>query len=157
MSILRSILAGALCIALAGCSSAYWQSPSVLTTAPPSPLPAGAGSHEAKGGFSVLVDAPGQPAAARAVADVGAYAVGRGFVQVSAVDGAARYVSGKITLDVFLRERDLHVVALLHCVGLSRRFAEDFYRGFNREYAPRYGEENPVIASDFEPYVRPAL
>ena len=105
----------------------------------------------------MLVDAPGQPSAARAVADIGAYARQRGFVQIAANNEAVRYASGKVLLDVFLRESDLHVIALLHCVGLSRGYAEDFYRGFNREYAPRYGEENPVIANDFEPFVRPPL
>lgn len=153
MLILRRLLTGALCVALAGCTSGYWQSPSILTTAPPPPA-AREGSHESKGGFSVLVDAPGQPTAARAVADIGAFAQRRGFVRVGTFGGAARYASGKVVLDVFFREQDSHVIASLHCVGLSRRFAEDFYRGFNREYAPQYGEENPIIATDFEPFVR---
>ncbi len=154
MLILRSLLAGALLAALVGCSSGYWQSPSILTTAPPDPGPARAGSHESRGGFSVLVNAPGQPTAARAAADIGAYARRQGFVQVSTGANGTRYVLGKVALDVFFREEDLHVVARLHSVGLSRRLAEDFYRGFNREYAPQYGEENPIIATDFEPYVR---
>lgn len=133
------------------------QSPSILTTAPPTVAPAKGGSHESLGGFSVLVDAPGQPAAARVVADVGAFAQRRGYVQLSSTATAARYSSGKIVLDVFFREADSHVIAQLHCVGLSRRVAEDFYRDFNREYAPRYGEENPIIATDFAPYSRPAI
>ena len=156
MRFLRFFLTGMLCAVVAGCSSAYWQSPSILTTAPPPSAPRET-SRESKGGFSVLVDAPGQPTAARAVADIGAYAQRHGFVQIAATSEAGRYSSGKVTLDVFLRESDLHGIALLHCVGLSRGYAEDFYRGFNREYAPRYGEENPVIANDFEPFVRPPL
>ena len=152
MSIFRNVLAGALLTILAGCD--YMQSPSILTTAPPVVASTKGTSHDSRGGFSVLVNAPGQPTAARAAADIGAYAQRRGFVQVSTGAGGTRYVSGKVMLDVFFREEDLHVVARLHCVGLSRRLAEDFYRGFNREYAPQYGEENPIIASDFEPYVR---
>ncbi len=155
MSIFRSFLIVPLLAALAGCE--YMQSPSILTTAPPTVAPAKGGSRESRGGFSVLVDAPGQPTAARAVADVGAFAQRRGFTSLSSTPTAARYVSGKIALDVFFREQDSHVVAQLHCVGLSRRFAEDFYRDFNREYAPRYGEENPIIATDFAPYSRPAI
>ena len=157
MSILRLLLTGTLLAVLTGCSSEYWQSPSILTTAPPTVAPTKEDSHESRGGFSVLVDAPGQPAAARAVADVGAFAQRRGFAQVSSTPTAARYVSGRIVLDVFFREQDSHVIASLHCVGLSRRVAEDFYRDFNREYAPRYGEEDPIIATDFAPYSRPAI
>ncbi len=154
-SILSRFLIGLLLVPLAGC--AYMQSPSILTTAPPTVAPAPAGSHESKGGFSVLVGAPGQPNSERVLADINAYARQRGFVPEWSAGGTTRSVSGKIMLDVFLRESDLHVMAMLHCVGLSRRYAEDFYRGFNKEYAVRYGEENPIIASDFEPYVRTPL
>ena len=151
----RTFLTGLLLATFTGCT--YMESPSILTTAPLSPTPAKGGSHESRGGFSVLVNAPGQPTAVRAAEDIGAYARRRGYVQVSTGAGGTRYVSGKVALDVFFREEDLHVVARLHCVGLSRRLAEDFYRGFNKEYASQYGEENPIIANDFEPYMRTPL
>ena len=129
---------------LAGCSSGYWQSPSILTTAPPDPPKQT--KHESQGGFSVLVEAPGQPTAARAIRDVGAFAQRHGFVRQGNSD---RYVSGKITLDVTFRAADSHVVATLHSFGLSRKFAENFYRDFDREYGRQYGDEDPILESDF--------
>ena len=135
---------------LAGCqvlSSDYWQGPSVLGKAPPDPPKLA--KREPQGGFSVVVDAPGQPTAARAIADIGAFAQRRGFVRVGGSSGAERYVAGKMALDIALRSTDSHVVAALHGPGLSRKFAENFYHDFDREYGRRYGEEDPVFETDF--------
>ncbi len=129
-------------LALAGC--AFMQSPSILTSAPPPPVKEG--RHEPQGGFAILVDAPGQPTVARATADIGAFAQRRGFIR----QGEGRYISGKVVLDVTFRPEDSRVIAALHCFGLSQKFVENFYRDFNREYARGYGEENPIIESDFD-------
>ena len=55
-----------------------------------------------------------------------------------------------MTLDVSFRAADSHVVALLHSFKLSRKFAESFYRDFDKEYAHQYGEEDPIIETDFD-------
>lgn len=143
---LLSIFAAALtgCTALSG---DYWRSPSVLGAAPPEPPKQG--KREAQGGFSVVVEAPGQPTTARAISDIGAFAQRRGFVRQGVSAGGERYTLGKILLDVAFRASDSHVVASLHSFALSRRFAEGFYHDFDREYARQYGEENPVFESDY--------
>ena len=128
-------------VTLAGC--AYMESPSILTTAPQDPPKQK--KHEPQGGFAVLVEAPGQPTVARATAAIGAFAQRRGFVR----QGGARYVAGKIVLDVTFRPADSRVIASLHSFALSRRFVESFYRDFNREYARGYGDENPIIENEF--------
>ena len=136
--------------ALAGCaalSSDYWRGPSILTTVPPEPQKQA--RRETQGGFTVLVDAPGQPAAARVIADIGAFAQRRGFVRETAQAGAERYVFGQTTLEVAFRSSDSHVVASLHGFRLNRKFVASFYLDFDREYAPRYGDEDPIIESDF--------
>ena len=132
---------------LAGCSADYWQRPSILTTAPPEPPKQT--KHEAQGGFSVLVEAPGQPTVARAARDIGAFAQRRGFVHVGASTGGERYVSGKIVLDVGFRASDSRVVASLHSFGLNRKFAEGFYHDFDREYGRQYGDEDPILENDY--------
>ena len=142
---IRRFLHGALLLpllVLAGCQD-FLQSPSILTTAPPPPVKES--RHEPQGGFAVLVDAPGQPTVARATADIGAFAQRRGFVR----QGAERYILGKVVLDVTFRAEDSRVIASLHSFGLSQKFVKDFYRDFNREYAAKYGEENPIIENDF--------
>ena len=133
--------------ALAGCSSQYWHSPSILTTAPPEPPKQN--KREAQGGFSVLVEAPGQPTVARATRDIGAFAQRRGFVHFGTSAGGERYVSGKIVLDVGFRASDSRVVASLHSFGLNRKFAEGFYREFDREFGRQYGDEDPVLENDY--------
>ncbi len=153
MPALRRLLSCALLlplIALAGCavfSSDYWHGPSALGTPPPEP--ARQEKRDTQGGFTVLVEAPNQPSASRVLADVGAFAQRRGFVRQAVQPGAERYVSGKIVLDVTFRASDSRVVVSLHSSRLSRKFVEDFYHGFHQEYARQYGDEDPIIESDF--------
>ena len=147
--------------ALSGCdtfSSDGGGRPSILN-APPPPRPE---KHERGGGVAVLVGLPGQPTAARAVADLGAYAQARGFVQ-QAIDGAQppaagssdpspkHYLLGEIKLDVVYQAADLRATAFLHGLGsrMNRRFVDEFYQGFCQEYAPRYGAEASIIENDY--------
>ena len=147
--------------ALAGCamfSSAARQSPSPLSGRPPPQERQE--KHENQGGFTVLVGAPGQPTAARVVADIGAFAQKRGFVRQSTrpapqADPLApvpeRYRLGEIVLDVTYRAADLRVSAYLHSFssGLGRKFTDQFCHDFDQEYAGRYGEEDPILESAY--------
>ena len=146
----RRFLSCALLLALAGCTPYFGL-----------PTP-----QENGGGFTVLVDVPGQPASARVVADVGAFVQRRGFVrdgtgtatrsnpaaQPPPAPAPERYRLGKITLDVVYQPAHLRVVAYLHTFShqLNGRFVDDFYRDFSREYAARYGDEGTIIENDYE-------
>ena len=151
--------------ALAGCemfSTDAWQRPSPFSGPPPPPPE----KHEPQGGFTVLVDVPGQPTSARVVADVGNFAQQRGFVRQGAapappVDPAAhqplglapeRYVLGKIVLDVSYEAAHLSVNANLHSFSheLNRKFVDRFYSDFHQQYAGRYGDEDVIIEHDYE-------
>ena len=121
--------------------------------------------QETTGGFYVLVDVPGQPAASRVVADVGAFAQRRGFVRQSVSpaptsDPAAhqplppapeRYKLGKITLDVTYQADHLRVAAYLHSFSsqLSHKFIESFDEDFAQEQAGRYGDQDTIFETDF--------
>ena len=151
---------------LAGCelfSSDAWQRPSPLSSTPPPR--AGQEKHEIQAGFSVLLDDPGRPAPARVIADIGTFARQHGFVRQSArpappVDPATqqplpaapeRYILGNIVLDVAYRPADYHVVASLHSFSsqLSRKFADQFFQNFDREYGGRYGDGDPIFENDY--------
>ncbi len=97
----------------------------------------------------MLVDAPNQPAAARVIADIGAFAQRRGFVRQGGQPGAERYFLGKVVLDVAFRASDSRVVASLHGSRLSRKLVDGFNRDFRQEYARQYGDEDPILENDF--------
>ena len=130
---------------LAGCemfSSEAWQRPSPLSGTPPPPPE----KQEGQGGLAVLVEAPGQPRAARVQADLGAFAQGRGFVRQGSI-----YVLGEIKLDVVYRTSDLRVVANLHSFSskLNRKFVDAFYQDFQQRYASAYGADAGMVENDF--------
>ena len=147
----RRFLSCALLLALAslaGCemfSGEAWQRPSILSSTPPPR--AGQEKHEIQAGFSVLLDDPGRPAPARVIADIGTFARQRGF----APSAPERYVLGSIVLDVSYRSADFHVVAFLHSFSsqLSRKFADQFFQDFDRQYGGRYGEGDPIFENDY--------
>ncbi len=138
-------------VALAGCeafSSDYWQSPSVLGKAPPAQEKPS--KLENKGGFVVFVDGPGQPPAARVAADIGAYAQSRGFTRRSAAGAVPeRYVQGAIFLDVAYQPAEHRVSAYLHSAKFNRKLNDEFYQGFDGRYGRSYGEEDPILESDY--------
>ena len=122
-----------LLVALAGCTE-------YLGAPPP---------QETRGGFTVLVDAAGQPTDARVVADIAAFAQRRGFVHQPATP--ERYLLGNIELDVTYDAAHLRVVAFLHTFShqLSHKFIDRFYQDFHQEYAARYGDEDPIFENDY--------
>jgi hypothetical protein len=162
--LLRAVATCLPCAVLTGCvlfSPEAWQGPSPLSAKPPT-----AAHHEKledQGGFTVLVEAPGSPPAARVMADVGTFALRRGFarqgVGTTGTPGLAQhpgepsvpetYVLDNIQLDVAYRASDLRVVARLHSSRLSRKFVDAFCRDFDQEYGKRYGEDDPIIEDDF--------
>ena len=125
-----------------------WKGPSPLS-GPPPPDPVKQEKRDTQGGFTVLVDAPNQPTDARVLADVGAFAQRRGFVRLASQPGVERYVSGNIVLDATFRASDSRVIISLHSSRLSRKFVEGFNRDFHQEYARQYGDEDPIVESDF--------
>ena len=108
--------------------------------------------QEARGGFSVLVDVPGQPASARVVADIDAFARRRGFAHVGGQPGSEQYREGDIHLDVAYRAANLRVNVYLHGFShrLSRKYADQFYHDFRRQYGPAYGEGETIFQTDYE-------
>ena len=150
---------------LAGCalfSGDAWQRPSPLS-GPAPPPPESQARREVQGGFTVLAEAPDYPSAARVAADIEAFAQRRGFVRQTArpapqfdpathqplPPGPARYRLGGTVLDVAYQPADHRVVASLHSFKLDRKFTDQFYRDFDREYGGRYGEEDPIFENDF--------
>ena len=121
-------------------------------------LPGGPAPQEKRyfqGGFSVRVDGPGLPSAKSVAADIGTFAQQRGFVRQSArsapsTDPATheplpappeRYVMGSIVLEVSRQAAERRVSAYLHGSGPEgdRKFIDRFDRGFDQQYAGRYG------------------
>ena len=137
---------------LAGCS--------LLPSGPPPPQ-----RREIQGGFTVRVDGTGLPAAAGVATDIGAFAQRRGFVRESVkarpqVDPVTheplpvapdRYVQGNMVLEVSRQPADHRVTAYLHGFGRKddRKFIEGFYRGFNQEFAKRYGGADRISESAY--------
>ena len=107
--------------------------------------------QETRGGFSVLVDVPGQPASARVVADIDAFARRRGFIHQGGQPGSEQYHRGEIVLDVTYRAANLRVNAILHSFShqLSRKFIDQFYNDFHQQYAPAYGEGETIFPTDY--------
>ena len=138
--------------AFAGCS--------LLPSGPPPPQ-----KREVQGGFTVRVDGPGLPGAAGVATDIGAFAQRRGFVRQSAKVASRtdpvtheplpaapdRYVLGNMVLEVSRQPDDHRVTAYLHGFGRKddRKFIEGFYRGFDHEYAGRYGGEDRISESAY--------
>ncbi len=165
----RCFLSGTLLLALAalaGCSmfsADAWQRPSPLSGRPLPPEKQG--KREFQGGFTVQLDDPDRPPAARVVTDIGAYAQRRGFVlqaatsapQLDPATGQAlapapqRYSFGSIVLDVIYQPSDLRVVADLHSFSfkLGHGFADRFFHDFDHEYAGRYGQGDPIFENDY--------
>ena len=151
MFTLRRFLPRALLLALlslAGCRS-------VLNLPP---------AAEIRGGFTVSVEVPPQPSAARVFADIGAFAGRRGFVRQGArkapsIDPAThqplppapeRYLLGKIALEVSYDASHLRVSAYLHSgSGHDRKVIARFYPDFDQEYVPRYGDETTINELNF--------
>ena len=135
----------------AGCemfSSQAWQRPSPLSGRPPPPPE----KQEGTGGFAVLVEAPGQPSAARVMADVEAFAQGRGFMRQGGDPAVGdRWALGDIRLDVAYQTSDLRVVANLHSFSskLNRKFVNGFYQDFHQQYAAGYGADTPMYENDY--------
>ena len=137
---------------LAGCS--------LLPSGPPPQQ-----KREIQGGFTVRVDGPGLPAAASVVTDIGSFAQRRGFVRQSSkptpqVDPVTheplpaapdRYVQGNMVLEVSRQPVDHRVSAYLHGFGRKddRKFIAAFYRGFDQEYAGRYGGADRISESAY--------
>ena len=101
----------------------------------------------------MLVDAPGQPDAARVLADVTAFARGRGFGPGNSSPGAAapeRYFLGGIALDITHQSTAFQVVAILHGFSskLDRKFVHQFYQDFRQQYGARYGGEPPMSENE---------
>ena len=128
------LLSAALLLSLTGCT--------YLTNIQP---------QETRGGFSVLVDVPGQPASARVVADIDAFARRRGFVHQGGQPGSEQYHLGEIKLDVTYRAANLRVNAYLHSFShqLSRKFIDGFYNDFRQQYAPTYGDSETIFQTDY--------
>ncbi len=107
--------------------------------------------QETRGGFSVLVDVPGQPASARVVADIDAFARRRGFIHQGGQPGSEQYRLGGIALDVTYRDANLRVNAYLHSFShqLSRKFIDGFYNDFHQQYAASYGEGETIFQTDY--------
>ncbi len=107
--------------------------------------------QETRGGFSVLVDVPGQPASARVVADIDAFARRRGFVHTGGQPGSEQYHLGEIKLDVTYRAANLRVNAYLHSFShqLSRKFIDGFCNDFRQQYGPAYGESETIFQTDY--------
>ena len=121
--------------------------------------------QEIQGGFTVPVEVPGQPTAARVFADVGSFAQQRGFVRESAPATAqldpnthqplppapVRYLRDKLKLDVVFDADHLRVTAYLHSAGGGgdRRFIGQFDRDFSQEYAGIYGGEGSISETNY--------
>ncbi len=107
--------------------------------------------QETRGGFSVLVDVPGQPASARVVADIDAFVRRRGFVHQGGQPGSEQYRLGEIKLDVIYQAANLRVNAYLHSFShqLSRKFIDQFYTAFRQQYAGAYGEGETIFQTDY--------
>lgn len=129
-------------------NSDAWGGPSILTTKPLPPPD----KHEASGGFSVVVDAPDQPAGSRVFADIRVFAQGRGFIRQSPASTTfEQYALGDIKLDINYRTADLRVAAYLHSFSsqLNGRFVDRFYRDFAQQHAAQYGEHAPIIEDSY--------
>ena len=154
-----------LIIGMAGCSffsDDDSQRPSPFNKPPPRlPEP----KQEVRGGFTVPVEVPDQPAAPRVMSDIGTFAQARGFIRQGAqasfkVDplthqpaggSSERYLLGKVFLEVSYDPAHLRVVAYLHSAGSGRdrKTINQFYQDFAQQYAGRYGDQAAIVESDF--------
>lgn len=136
-------------VALGGCEA--WQQPSILTTRPMTPAPEP--KREVRGGFTVTVDVPGQPASARVMADIGEFARQRGFVHQSGASSTAaqRFTLDKIVLDVSYDAAHLLVRAYLHSSGYGgdRKIIAQFDADFQAKYDGLYGDQSAILESDY--------
>ena len=118
-----------------------------------------------EGGFSVLADGPGHPSSSQVMADIGAFAQGRGFARQAALPppfvdpltresvprAPERFVRGTLELEVSYQPTTHRVSAYLHDSASSRerKYVRRFYQDYHREFAPRYGAQDPISESAF--------
>lgn len=118
-----------------------------------------------EGGFSVLVDGPDHPGATQVESDIGTFAQNRGFARQEALPppfvdpltreavprAPQRYARGTLELEVSYQPTTHRVSAYLHdsTTSRERKTIQRFYQEYHREYAPRYGGNDPISESAF--------
>ena len=119
----------------------------------------------AEGGFSVLVDGADHPAATQVTADIGTFAQSRGFGREASLPppftdpltrepiprAPDRYVSGTLELEVSYQPTTHRVSAYLHdsANARARKVIRRFYEDYHRNFAPQYGQRDPISESAF--------
>ena len=119
----------------------------------------------AEGGFSVLVDGPDHPASTQVSADIGTFAQSRGFEREASLPppftdpltrepvprAPERYLRGTLELEVSYQPTTHRVSAYLHDSNKARerKAIQRFYQDYHREFAPRYGQRDPISESAF--------